>query len=62
MHDSGHTESVHDAPTTNDRISTTPLPCYFNEWGYTFYVPGGRENPQIAGKARTPYKMNAQRL
>jgi hypothetical protein len=35
--------------------SVTPL----NEWGYTFCVLGGA-NSHGAGKARMPYKMNAQ--
>ena len=30
-----------------------------NERGAIFWC-GGRENPQLAGKARMPYKMNAQ--
>ncbi len=60
MHDGGRTESAQGRADPNDRILTNPttlLPA--QQAGYYFWC-GGCENPQLAGKARMPYKMNAQ--
>ena len=50
-----------DAPTQTTAIRH-PAPLHFrplNKRGIIFWC-GGRENPQLAGKAWMPYKMNAQ--
>ena len=45
------------ASTIRQPRPTTHSPA--QQAGYYFWC-GGRENPQLAGKARMPYKMNAQ--
>lgn len=63
MHDGGRTKSAQGRADPNDRNST-PRPATLSpaqQAGYYFWC-WGRENPQLAGKAWMPYKMNAQRL
>ena len=59
MHDSGRTESLHDAATQTTAIRHPATLSPAQQAGYYFWC-GGRENPQLAGKAWMPYKMNAQ--
>ena len=44
----------------NDRNSTPRYTFARSTSGVLFFWCGGCENPQLAGKARMPYKMNAQ--
>ena len=59
MHDSGRTKSLHDAATQTTAIRHPATLSPAQQAGYYFWC-GGRENPQLAGKAWMPYKMNAQ--
>ena len=61
MHDSGRTESAQGRADPNDRNSTTPPHYTFarSTSGVLFLVRRGA-NSHCAGKARMPYKMNAQ--
>ena len=61
MHDSGRPKSLHDAatPTTAIRQPRSATLSPTQQAGYYFWC-GGKENLQLAGKARMPYKMNAQ--
>ena len=59
MHDSGRTESLHDAATQTTAIRHPATLSPAQQAGYYFWC-GGWENPQLAGKAWRPYKMNAQ--
>jgi len=52
----------HDAKPTEQAQFDNPATLHFrplNKRGIIFFGVG-RENPQLAGKARMPYKMNAQ--
>ena len=70
MHKDSHTEPLHDATAqmaVGARTRRPQRPQFDNpatlspaqQAGYYFWC-GGRENPQLAGKAWMPYKMNAQ--
>ena len=48
-----------DAPTQTTAIRHPATLSSAQQAGYYFWC-GGRENPQLAGKAWMPYKMNAQ--
>ena len=61
MHDSGRTESLHDAATQTTAIRHPATLSPAQQAGYYFWC-GGWENPQLAGKAWMSYKMNAQRI
>ena len=64
MRDSACPRFRTDAKPTEQARFDNPTPPHFhplNEWGYYFWC-GGWANTHRAGKARTPYKMNAQRL
>ncbi|EDS01695.1 hypothetical protein EUBSIR_00346 [[Eubacterium] siraeum DSM 15702] len=62
MHDSGRTESAQGRADPNDRILTNPATLSLTQTGIAllFLVLGA--NSHGAGKARMPYKMNAQRV
>ena len=59
MHDGGRTESLHDAATQTTAIRH-PAPLPLPQTGIALFFWRCGANPQLAGKARMPYKMNAQ--
>ena len=60
MQDGGRTKSAQGRADPNDRNSTPRYIFARSTSGVLFFWCGGRENPQLAGKAWMPYKMDAQ--